>query len=72
MMKLFSNIGIGIVLLIYVVLMCIHIYQGNSSITTLVWITVISAGAIGILVVLPIWFAHIHWKLYEKRRRMMK
>ncbi|MEC0107688.1 hypothetical protein P4H27_12110 [Paenibacillus taichungensis] len=72
MMKTFSKISIGIVLLIYAALISICIYQGNLSMTTLVWITAISAGIIGILVGLPIWFAHINRKLYEKLRRMMK
>jgi hypothetical protein len=72
MMKTFSKISIGIVILIYAALISIRIYQGNLSMTTLVWITAISAGVIGILVGLPIWIAHINRKLYEKVRRMMK
>jgi len=72
MMKRFSEIGMLIILVAYLIVMVVMISKGNLTIRVGLLMTVIAALIIGLLYKLPSWLTHIHRKLYDELRRMMK
>jgi len=72
MMKRFSKIGMLIILVAYLIVMVVIIFKGNLTIRVGLLMTGITTLIIGLLYKLPRWLAHIHRKLYDELRRMMK
>ncbi|WP_242615089.1 hypothetical protein [Paenibacillus solani] len=64
--------GIWIVILLYLVLLGIGIYQDSLTIRTTVLMTGITAMIVTILYWIPKLFTYLNRRLYEKLRRMMK